>query len=189
MKVRLNLATAPLESNRRFIVAAYTAGTLGILAMLVLSWHAYTAWKSNTAMRAEQAELQADMQTLRAERTDLQTFFNQPDIRNERDLAAFLNVLIQQRAFPWTQVFVDLERSLPIGVRVISIQPRLMDNYLELKLAVGALNDDDANRFVTGLQQSSQFSHVQVLDEARPEKPTESGDHVVLSLVAQYSGS
>ena len=37
MKIRLNLATSPLESNRSFVAGAALVGGLGVLAMLVLS--------------------------------------------------------------------------------------------------------------------------------------------------------
>src|SRR5579872_61085 len=116
MKVRLNLATAPLEGNRGFLFGAGLIGGLGVIAMLLLSWHAYSMWRSNTATRLEEARLDADMTRVRAERADLEDFFNRPDTVQKRDRAAYLNNLIAQRAFPWTKIFMDLEHYLPEGV-------------------------------------------------------------------------
>src|SRR5580700_6948089 len=105
MKVRLNLATKPFETNRSFALGAALVGGLGVLAMLVLSWHAFRVWRANTEMRAEQVKIETDMNHLRAERADVESFFNQTATVQQQDRAAFLNSLIGQRAFPWTNIF------------------------------------------------------------------------------------
>src|SRR5260370_28397632 len=91
MKVRLNLATSPLEANRRFIVFSTVIGSVGLLAMLLLSWNVYSMRRSNTAIRLEQARVETDMQALRRRLADLETFFNRPETIQRRDLSAFLN--------------------------------------------------------------------------------------------------
>ena len=58
MKVRLNIATSPLVSNRRFVVGASVIGSLGLLALLLLSRQAYTMWSGDKAFRTRQAALQ-----------------------------------------------------------------------------------------------------------------------------------
>src|SRR6202035_4989204 len=108
MRVRLNLASSPLASNRRFAVFSTTVGGLGLIAMALLWGHVYSVRRSNTAIRAEQARIESDMQTLRQRRSDLEAFFNRPETVKRRDLSGFLNSLIAQRAFPWTQIFMDL---------------------------------------------------------------------------------
>src|SRR6202521_3952926 len=167
MKVRLNLATASIESNRRIAVGATTVGSIGLIAMVVLAWHGYSVWRSNNVSRAEQAQLQGDMDRLRAERSDLEAFFNMPDNVQRRDRAAFLNSLIAERAFPWTKIFMDLERSLPEGVRVINIEPRLSEGHLELRFSIGAVSDEDKLKFLKALEDSSEFSQIEVLNETR----------------------
>lgn len=188
MKVRLNLATAPLESNRRFAAFATLVGGLGAIAMVLLSWHAYTVRRSNTAYRMEQAQIEADMQDLRARRSELEGFFNRPETAQRRELSGFLNGLIAERAFPWTRIFMDLERNLPEGVRVVSIEPKLAEDHLELRLTIGALNDDGKLRFLKALEDSSEFSKIEVLGETRSARPGE-GEQILLSLVARYSAS
>jgi|SRR5665213_2346773 len=186
MKVRLNLATSSLESNRRITVAAATIGGLGLVLMVVLAWHGYTVWRANTASRAEEARLEADMTRLRGERGVLEEFFDRPDNVQRRDRAAFLNSLITERAFPWTKIFMDLERSLPDGVRVITIEPKLSGGHLELRLSIAAVNDDGKLKFLKALEDSSAFSQIEVLNESRSTRP-EDTDHVLLSLQARYS--
>ena len=161
-------------------------GGLGVIAMLVLVWHAYSVWRSNNASRAEEAQLQRDMDAPAARARELEAFFNQPDTVQRRDRAAFLNSLIAERAFPWTKIFMDLERSLPVGVRVVSIEPTLADDHLELRLTIGALNDDGKLKFLKALENSTEFSQIEVLNETRSARAAES-DPVLLSLQARYS--
>jgi len=188
MNIRLNLATQPLEGNRRFAVGATTTGTLGLIAMLFLSWHAYSAWRADKTFRAEEARVEGEMTTLSAQRGALEQFFNQPAMTQRRDRAAFLNSLIAQRAFPWTRIFMDLEQSLPEGVRVVSIEPRLVGDHLELRLLIGSSNDEGKLKFLRALENSSDFSAIEVLNEGRSERPTDT-DRIVLSLQARYSAS
>jgi Tfp pilus assembly protein PilN len=188
MRVRLNLASSPLASNRRFAVFSTTVGGLGLIAMALLWGHVYSVRRSNTAIRAEQARIESDMQTLRQRRSDLESFFNRPETVQRRDLSGFLNSLIAQRAFPWTQIFMDLERSLPDGVRIVSIEPKLADDHLELKLTIGAKNDEGKLKFLRALEDSREFSDIQVLGETRAGR-TGDADVVVMGLIARYSST
>lgn len=188
MNIRLNLATRPLESNRRFAVGATTIAIVGLLAMSMLSWRAYSAWRTEKVYQAEDARLQNEMSRLQADRSVLETFFNQPDVVQRRDRAAFLNSLIAQRAFPWTRIFMDLEKNLPEGVRVVSIEPRLSGDHLELKLVIGSASDDAKLKFLRALEDSGDFSAIEVLNEGRSERPTDS-DRILLSLQARYSAT
>lgn len=187
MKVRLNLATSPLERNRRFVVFSTIIGSVGLIAMALLSWNVYSVRRANTAIRLEQARMESDMQTLRRQRTELEAFFNRPETIQRRDLSAFLNGLIAQRAFPWTQIFMDLERSLPDGVRVVSIEPRLAEDHLELRLTIGAKTDEGKLKFLKSLEDSRAFSDIQVLGENRTGRSGE--DQVMMNLNARYSVS
>jgi hypothetical protein len=188
MKIRLNLATVPLEGNRRFAVGAASAAVVGLAALFLLAGRAYQVWRADTDFRVEQAQIESDMARLRGERRELEQFFSRPETVQRRDLAAFLNSLIAQRAFPWTRIFMDFERSLPPGVRVISIEPRLVDDYVQLRLTVGAASDDGKLQFLRTLETSKAFSRIEVQGERRADRPGESGE-IVLVLQARYSAS
>jgi hypothetical protein len=186
MKTRLNVATAPLEGNRRFAAGAATIATIGLVALFVLSDRAFETWRAETAFRVEQAQINADMERLRGERQELEQFFGRPETIQRRDLAMFLNSLIAQRAFPWTRIFMDFERSLPPGVRVVSIEPRLVDNYVQLRLTIGANGDESKLEFLRALEGSKSFSHIEVEGERRSDQPSDAGE-IVLLLEARYS--
>lgn len=187
MKLRLNLATTPLENNRRFILAAVLLGTVALGALLVLSSQTYRNLRETRGRRNEIARLERESRQYRLERRELEEFFKNPDTRRWMERAGFLNDLIEQRSFPWTKVFQDLERRLPVGVRVVSIAPRMYAGRVEVKLMVGAVSDEGKLKFLQSLVDSPEFSRVQVLSESRPERPDQ-GDRVLLELLAWYQG-
>ena len=186
MKVRLNLATSPLESNRRFTVGASAIGFLALVGLFLLSRQAYSVWSSDKEFRLRQAALEGQIESLQRRRQTLYSFFEQPETVKRRQRAAYLNALIQQRAFPWIKIFMDLERILPAGVRVVSIEPKLTGDTVQLKLVVGAATDEGKLKFLKTLETSPEFSRIQLLNESRPNRPEET-DRVVLVLQAQYS--
>ncbi len=186
MKVRLNLATAPLETHRRFAAGAALVGSIAVIALVWLSWHAYKARRADSELRAERVQLEQRMDTLRRERRDLEQFFNRPDVLKVRDRGSFLNGLIEQRSFPWTKIFMDLERIVPAGVRVVSIGPKMNTGRVEVKLVIGATSDEAKLNFLRALETSKEFSRIQLLGETRPSQPEQAG-RVVLELVAWYA--
>ncbi len=152
----------------------------------MLSQRAYSIWSSDKAFRARQVALESQVTALEHQRQSLATFFENADNVKRRQRAAYLNSLIQQRAFPWIKIFMDLERILPEGARVVSIEPKLVGEDVQLKVLVGASSDESKLKFLKALEKSAQFSHIELLSESRPSRPDQS-DRVMLELQAQYS--
>lgn len=186
MKIRLNLSTVPLESNRRFTVGASIIGAVGVLALLILSFQTYSAWRSDKILRARRNDLDARIAKLQLQRQQLSSFFENPGTVQRRQRAAYLNSLIQQRAFPWIKIFMDLERILPEGVRVVSIEPKLVGDTVQLTFLVGAMTDESKLKFLKTLEHSPEFSKIQLLSESHPARADQT-DRIVLSLQAEYS--
>jgi Tfp pilus assembly protein PilN len=188
MKVRLNVATQPLESHRRFLAGATVLGVAGLVALLLLSTSVYHTWRQNRGERATIDHYQSQLEAMSAERQQLAAFFDSSKTKTVMDRAAFLNSLIDQRSFPWTKIFTDLEKVLPPGVRVVSIAPKMENGQVDVKLVVGAANDKSKLDFLNALQSSQAFSQIRVNSETRS---TESGgsDQVDVDLDAVYSGA
>ena len=186
MKVRLNLSTSPLESNRRFTLGAGVIGTIAVVALLVLSLRTYSVWQNDKEIRARQDALELQIARLQQQRQSLSDFFENPQTVQRRQRAAYLNSLIQQRAFPWIKIFMDLERILPEGARVVSIEPKLVGDTVQLTFLVGAVSDESKLKFLKALESSPEFSHIELLSESRPARADQI-DHIMLSLQAQYS--
>jgi len=185
MRVRLNLATKAQETHRRFMVVAGLVGVVAGIIFLAMGWHVYSIRNVDARLRAQSEATSRRIAELQAERADLERFFAQPENAKLHDRAAFLNSLIDGRSFNWTQMFMDLERILPGGVRVVSIEPKQAKGHVEVKLTVGASNDDAKLKFLRALEESHQFSEIQLDSEV----PGKTGNQRVVELTAVYSRS
>jgi len=186
MKLRLNLSTTPQPNNRPFLAGAALLGTLGLIALAVLSLSAYKSWQANRALRVDLAHWQREILADREQQQGLQAYFQSPAAQRILDRAAFLNSLIDERSFPWTKIFMDLERTLPAGVRVVSISPKLVNGRAQVQLEVGAANDDGKIAFLEAIEKSKVFSGMQVTQEHRSDQ-VGSTDKIVLDLSVWYS--
>jgi len=192
MKLQLNLATNPQENNRPFLAGATLTGTVSMLVFILLAHAAYKSWRASRVLRADIARLETQIQADRQRRQELATYFRSAAAQNILDRSAFLNSLIDARSFPWTKIFTDLEETLPPGVRVISISPKLVSGRAEVTLQVGADGDESKIKFLQAIEQSNVFSGMVVTEEKRAEQgglADQAGisDKVVLDLTVWYS--
>ena len=185
MKLRLNLSSKPNENNRSFLAAVAIVGVLGLIAFLILAHSANSSWQSNRGLRAEIAGLQSQIAVDQQKQQELQAYFHSSQAQHVLDRANFLNSLIGERSFPWTGIFMDLERSLPPGVRVVSISPRLVNGRAELALKVGAQSDESKIQFLEVMEKSKAFSGMVVKQEQHVDLPCAS-DRIVLELTVWY---
>lgn len=189
MKPRLNLATAPLENQRRFLAVAFGVGLPALVIFGLLTGAAYRDWRSTRERRTEVARLESDLRDFQNRRADLEKSFATPESKRVMERAAFLNGLIEQRSFPWTRMFQDLERELPTGVHVVSLAPRMQGGVVEVHMVVGAANDRGKLEFLRTLENSSEFTSLVVVSESRPSQQEDPTDTVKVELVAQYSAA
>ncbi|OLB40016.1 MAG: hypothetical protein AUH11_02915 [Acidobacteria bacterium 13_2_20CM_57_17] len=190
MKVRLNIATKALETHRRFLAGASLTAFFAAVAFIGLGWHVYSARKADVELRARTNKSRHEMAELEAQRKEILRYFGQKDVATLHDRAAFINGILDARSFNWTLMFMDLERTLPGGVRVISIAPTQAGGHVELKLTVGATDDEAELKFERALEQSKEFTEVQI-QSVRSADPTasKSGDQKVVQLTTVYSRS
>lgn len=165
MKLNINLATHPLENKRSFLAFASVVGIAEIVAFVLLSHTAYASWRSSRDLRAEIAGYRSQIHAEMQKQQELRTYFQTPKAAEVLGRAAFLNSLIDERGFPWTKVFMDIEQTLPPGVRVVSIEPRLVDNRAKVTLVVGADSDQNMIKFLQALEKSKVFSGMEVKEE------------------------
>jgi type IV pilus assembly protein PilN len=184
MKVRLNLATNALQTHRRFLVAAgLSAGVAGLLALL-LGWHVYSVRRIDEELRAKSQRMQQETAQLVRQHNDLERFFSLPENARLHDRADFLNSIIDARSFNWTQMFMDLERLLPGGVRVVSIEPHQAKGHIEVKLTIGADTDEAQLKFLHALEGSKVFTSIEVVKDAT--SAIAGGDQKVMQLSVEY---
>lgn len=186
MILNVNLATEPFATHRRFRVFSAALGAVAVVVCFALAWRVYVLWKAETAFRTESAAVLKEMEALTAQREQLDRFFSEPENSKLDDRASFINTIIDAKSFNWTNMFMDLERIVPIGVHVISIEPKQMNGQVSVKLTIGAADDDAKGKFLHALEQSSVFSHLQLISVRAPTRDT-IGDKVELDLSVIYS--
>lgn len=189
MNVRLNLATKPLESQRKFYVSAGLIALLGGFLFLGLGWHVYSARRAQETLRLKEQENDRRAAMLQTRRKELDDFFARPENARLKDRAAFVNGIIDEHSFDWTQMFMDLEKTVPVGVHVISIKPGLEKGHMAVRLTVGASSDEAKIKFLRTIEKSAAFNNVQLLSEHGPGQGVGNSDQAVLELNAVYARS
>lgn len=191
MKVRLNLATNALQTHRKFLAASGLAGVIAGLIVLALGWHVYSVRKSNEALRARADEVHQEMLGLMRQRQDVQKFFAEERNAKLNDRSVFLNSLIDERSLNWTQMFMDFEKVLPTGVRLISIEPAHEKGEVLVKLQIGAINDEAKLKFMRALESSPAFKGFKETGEKVSDSQAGSPDvdHLQVQLVVVYARS
>ena len=188
MRIRLNVATKVLETHRRFLAGAGLIAVVAGIIFLGLGWHVYSVRKVDSELRARSDKTRQEMARLEVQRGDLERYFNQKDITELNARAGFINGIIDASSFNWTQMFMDLERVLPGGVRVVSIEPKQVEGHVEVKLTVGATSDEAELKFLRALEGSREFTQVQVQNIHAPNPGgNQSGDLKVVQLTTVYS--
>lgn len=191
MRTHFNLATAPLENNRRFITASSGLGIIALCVLLVSTLHVIHQRRANREMRETIDNLREQVRVSLRQQESLRDAFKSAQAKDALKRSDFLNGLIEARTFPWTKMFADLEQILPPGVRVISISPK-MDSagLVTVVFSVGAVNDEQEIKFLNSIDTSPVFSDVHIMQEIHPQRALGGGmetDTVLVDLEAHYS--
>ncbi len=186
MNLQLNLSTSPQPNNRPFLAYSALLGTLGVIALAILSMASLRAWNTNRTIRQDMTRWTNSIENDQARQRALANEFRGPGDQQVLGRSAFLNSLIDERSFPWTKVFMDLENTLPSGVRVVSISPRLLNGRASVTLEIGAVNDEGKIAFLQAIEKSKAFSGLVVTSERHADQ-TNTPDKIVLNLTVWYS--
>lgn len=186
MNLRLNLATAPQSNNRPFLTGSAIGGAVALIALLLLMHATYSSWQNQRQLHAENDALQSQIRESQIQQQALAAYFRSPQAKRVLDRSEFLNSLIDARSFPWTRIFTDLERTLPAGVRVVSISPSLNNGRAEVSLSVGAQTDASEVQFLKAMENSKFFSGV-VVKDIKQASGSGATDNFLIDLTVWYS--
>ena len=187
MNVRLNIATKPLESQRRFYAGAGLVAVLGSVLFLVLGWHVYSEMRAREDLRRKEVDNDRVAAQLQSRRKELDEFFARPENAKLKDRVAFLNGFIDESSFDWTRMFMDLEKTLPVGVHVVSVQPKLEKGQMSVRFIVGASSEEAKIKFIRAMESSPAFSNVVLQDVRQPGQSANSADQAIMELSAIYT--
>jgi len=186
MNVRLNLATKPIVSHRRFLAGSGLVAFFAGILFLGLGWHAYSELKSREALRRKEADNNARAASLQQRRHELDDFFAQPEVMKLKERSTFVKGMVDERTFDWTQMFMDLEKLVPVGVHVVSIQPQLEKGHMFVRLSVSTSSEEAKIKFLKAMESSPAFSSVKLLSVRGGQQGPE---QAMLELNAIYARS
>jgi type IV pilus assembly protein PilN len=157
MRISINLATHPFVELRPLLAKLRLASiALALLAVIFT----FALRSLNAKARAAAAQMNAlTTKTLgyQQERQRNEARMRQPQNMAVLERSQFLNALFARKSFSWTAVMMDLERVLPVGVQVTSIEPATSKTgEVSIRLRVSG-DRDRAVELVRNLERSQRF--------------------------------
>ncbi len=186
MYVRLNLATKPLLSHRPFLVGVGIATLVGGILFILLGWRFYTLRQADAELRARTQEVQSEIARLQIQRDQLDHFFSQQETMGLQDRAKFTAGVMEGSSFNWTKLFMDLEHTLPAGVHVLEIQPKLGKGGAEVKFVIGATNEEAKEKLLKAFEESKSFSQLELTAEHANMQLQPGTDPLTVEFTALY---
>ena len=166
MRISVNLATRPFVELRPLLLKLrYAAGALLLLAIALGVWLHSLRASANSAER-QIAAVRDETTAVNAQRQRNERRMHEPVNQAVLARSQFLNGLFARKSFSWTAVMMDLERVLPAGVQVTSIEPQVAsDGTVTIRLRVSG-ERDRAVELVRNLERSSRFVAPRLANEA-----------------------
>ncbi len=158
--LRTNLSTKPFYNVRAVQIA------LGIVAGLVLAVTLFNVVQivrlaaSQRTLGAHATEAEAEAARLRGEAAQARAQVNPQELTVVANAAREANGIIDQRAFSWSELFSQLEGTLPPDVRMTAVRPRLERDVFVVAIGVQARRAEDLDAFIEALEGRSYFHDV-----------------------------
>jgi len=157
MRISVNLANRPFVELRPLFARLRLA--MGVLALLAIGlWFALHSLNAKAAVaRARMDALKAETQRYQHERQVNESRMHQPQNMAVLERSQFLNAVFAWKSFSWTAVMMDLEKVLPAGVQVTSIEPQITkEGDVNIRLRVSG-DRERAVQLVRNLETSQRF--------------------------------
>ncbi len=164
--LRTNLSTRPFYNIR---AVQLTLGALALLVALMTVVNLVQLVRLTTSeralgARAEQAETEA--QRSRDEARRIRSQIDAKELNEVAAAAQEANAIIDLRAFSWSDLFAQIEATLPESVRLTRFQPQEdREGGLVLQLGVQARRVQDLESFLDALEKTGRFHEVLAAQE------------------------
>jgi hypothetical protein len=164
--LRTNLSTRPFYNMRAVQV---TLGAFGAIVIAMTLFNAVELIRQGTRQRAlgaREVEAQAEAARLRNEAARIRAQINPKELEMVAASAREANAIIDLRAFSWTQLLSQFETTMPEGVRITQVTPRLdKDGRVIIGIAVEARRGADLEAFLDALEMTGSFHDVLTTEE------------------------
>jgi type IV pilus assembly protein PilN len=157
MRITLNLASRPFFELRPVLLRLRAlAGVLAVLALVLFLLLRQAEVKADRAEAVAHKWTVATDQLQREWQQD-QALMKEPGNAATLNRSDFLNQIFLRKSFSWTTAMMDLERVLPLGVQVTSIDPQMTkEGRVMMRLRVNGPRDKVVT-LVSNLEKSPHF--------------------------------
>lgn len=180
--LKTNLSTRPFYNER----AVHWALGLAFAAIAALTAFNVTQVVS---LSARQGTLSAEVQRqdtrieqLTASATKVRGSIDQKALARVIASAKEANAIIDQRTFSWTELFNHLESTLPTGVMLTQVTPRIDKTELRIELTVRGREVEQIDDFIEKLEATGAFTRVLADDERVTEN-----DDIEARIISRYT--
>ena len=157
MRIAINLATRPFVELRPLFARLRLAMLALVLLAIALGVGLHLLNGRSAAQGAQMAALVKQTQNYQDQRARNEARMRQPQNLGVLERSQFLNALFAQKSFSWTAVMMDLERVLPPGVQVTSIDP-VISKQGDVSIRLRVSGDRDRTvQLVRNLERSQRF--------------------------------
>jgi type IV pilus assembly protein PilN len=182
MRISVNLATKPFVELRPLFARL----RLAMIALVVLAV-GLGFWLHALNGQGKVAQAQMDVLKTKTRHFQQERQMNEARMRQPQNMAVlersqFLNALFARKSFSWTAVMMDLEKVLPVGVQVTSIEPVITkDGDVNIRLRVSG-DRDRAVQLVRNLETSQRFVSPRLANEAAQKQGSQGGGVVQAAM-------
>jgi Tfp pilus assembly protein PilN len=180
--LKTNLSTHPFYNER----AVHWALAVAFAAVAALTVYNVTRVMSLSArqgvLSADVQREEARIQQLTAQATKVRGSIDQKALERVIASAKEANAIIDQRTFSWTELFNHLESTLPTGVMLTAVRPRIEKDELKIQLTVLGREVEQIDEFIEKLEATGAFSGVLAGEESVTEQ-----DEIEARIEARYN--
>jgi Tfp pilus assembly protein PilN len=159
--LRTNLSTRPFYNVRavQTLLMLVAAIVVAITLFNVVQFVRLSA--RERALGADAAAAETEAARLREQAARLHAQIDPKELEVVATAAREANAVIDQRAFSWTELFSQIERTLPENVRITAIQPHVeRDGRFIVEINTEGRRVEDVDAFIEALEAQKTFRNV-----------------------------
>ena len=161
MKIPINLASQPFRRDRGMLVASVALCVVLMLTLGGLGYLYSLDEAQGSAVRLEIAKIDRRISRAQKDQAALDAILHKPENAMVLERSVFINTLIYHKAISWSQLFSDLETTIPYNVKLMALVPSVTtDNKVVLDITVAADKPEAMLEFVRALEKSKAFRNV-----------------------------
>ena len=159
--LRTNLSTRPFYNERAVQIVL---GAIVILVAVVTAFNLVELVRltgSQRTLGAHAVEAEREATRLRGAAAAIRAQINARELEVVANAAREANGIIDQRAFSWSELFDQLEQTLPDDVRITAVEPGLKPGgEFVIQITVQARRSEDVDAFIEALEKTGSFRDV-----------------------------